>query len=214
MAPEEIKAGETYNVRVRVARIEPNRIVCRPLNKDGTPSDFCPNYFNFAEAEAFYPAENVTKSAKNAQKYDPCRKFREGDIVEFDTHGRDISESMKRAGVTLGERYTVTEDENNTGYVSFIGADGIEHHSIFFWLKLVQPVEELETYYLDTITTDDNNTKPYFMIKTRKHEHRIRTFYANDFETIEQTEIAAKAECTRLNAEYRAQNAEHRKGEE
>ena len=78
--------------------------------------------------------------------------FKKGDIVEMDTHGRDIAESMKKSGVELGKRYTVTEDENNTGYVSFIGDDGIEHHSMFFWLKLVTPVEESEPYYVEEST--------------------------------------------------------------
>ena len=155
---EDIKVGETYNVRVRVGRIDTNRFVCQPLNQDGTPSDFCHNYFNFAEAEAFSPlsTENGIKNTETAPKYDPKRLFRKGDIVEVDTHGRDIADSMKKAGLVLGKRYAVTADEGTTGhdigYVSFIGDDGIEHNSMFFWLKLVTPVEELEPYSVSEAT--------------------------------------------------------------
>jgi hypothetical protein len=129
---------------------------------------------------------------ETAPKYDTCRKFRAGDIVEFDTHGRDISESMKKAGVTLGERYTVTEDENNTGSVPFIGADGIEHHAMFFWLKLVTPVEELEPYSVVDAHTHwdvvDEDMKTVATYSKGYHPH---------------AKLAAEAERDRLNAEHR-----------
>ena len=186
---EEIKVGETYYVRVKVTATAENRFVCRPLLWGCTMSDFAPNFFNFAEAEAFY------KSIPEQPKHDPCRLFKKGDIVEMDTHGRDIAASMKKSGVELGKRYTVTEDENNTGYVSFIGEDGIEHHSMFFWLKLVTPVEELEPYEL-VETTDywsvEKENKELCLF-WKKHHHNAKK--------------AAEDERDRLNAEWRKEQA-------
>lgn len=124
-------------------------------------------------------------------KYDPCRLFKKGDIVEMDAHGRDIAASMKKSGVELGERYTVTEDENNTGYVSFIGDDRIEHHSMFFWLKLVTPVEELEPYEL-VETTD------YWSVE--KENEELCLFWKKHHPNAKE---AAEAECDRLNTEWR-----------
>ncbi len=54
MSRKDIKVGEDYYVRVKVTAISENRFVCRPLLWGSTMSDFAPNYFNFAEAEAFY----------------------------------------------------------------------------------------------------------------------------------------------------------------
>ena len=120
------------------------------------------------------------------------------DIVEMDTHGRDIAASMKKSGVELGKRYTVTEDENNTGYVSFIGGDGIECHSMFFWLKLVTPVEEREAFGV-RYSTDRDCAEVYH----RRYKNTVAAFYRKCGITREQAEEHAEAECKRLNDEYR-----------
>lgn len=145
--------------------------------------------------EAVSPANGI-KNTENAPKYDPNRKFRKGDIVEMDTHGRDVAASLKKAGIELGKRYTVTEGESNTGhntgYVSFIGDDGIEHRAMFFWLKLVTPVEELEPYIVVDAHTHwdvaEKNMKTVAMYSKGNHPH---------------AKEAAEAERDRLNAEWR-----------
>lgn len=147
-------------------------------------------------------ASPAQDTAQDAPKYDPCRLFRKGDKVrEILVKGRRYD--ARYPVCLLGEIATVEEKEDPENLVTIRFANGMHYTYDAAYLELITPVEELETYYLDTITTDDNNTKPYFLIKTRKHEHIIRTFYSNAFETIEQTKAAAEAERDRLNAEYR-----------
>ena len=135
--------------------------------------------------------QELDNTTEKLTKHDPTRLFKKGDIVELDTHGRDIAASMKRAGIELGERYTVTEDENNTGYVSFIGDGGIECHAMFFWLKLVTPVEELEPYKLIDSPNTYNIVRASAMVMTiHKKSHP-------------NAKAAAEAERDRLNAEWR-----------
>ena len=181
---DDIKIGETYNVRLLARYNESNHFITfeTPTGRDVVIG-----------ANDFEAVSTVEKP-----KYDPCRPFKKGDIVEMDTHGRDIAASMKSSGVALGKRYTVTEDENNTGYVSFIGDDGIEHHSMFFWLKLVTPVEEMEPYQLVVIEKGEEKrwgvTKGDFIVCDFSSHHP----HAKE---------AAVAECARLNAEHRKEHA-------
>lgn len=142
-------------------------------------------------------------NCKKPTKYDPRRLFRKGDIVEFDTHGRDIAASMKKAGVELGKRYTVTRDENtksngryDIGYVSFIGDDRIEHNSMFFWLKLITPVEEQDMYFVE-------HRKHSNAYKIRKRGQEFAIFW----DSHPNAQAAAEAECDRLNAEWRKEQA-------
>ena len=151
------------------------------------------------KTDCFFPLKYLSLPPK----HDPCRLFKKGDIVEMDTHGRDIAASMKKSGVELGERYTVTEDENNTGYVSFIGDDGIEHHSMFFWLKLVTPVEELMPYKVWDTT---------FSFNVGVEDSKAVFYYGADMSTCpytkEQAKAAAEAERDRLNAEWRKEQSD------
>lgn len=192
MKYEEIKVGETYNVRMRVISIDRGIITAETvLEQDGEWGIQCGEEYEICvdEAESFSPIPTPSK-------HDPTRLFKKGDIVEIDIHGRDIAASMKKSGVELGKRYTVTEDENNTGYVSFIGEDGIEHHSMFFWLKLVTPVEELESYRVEELDNawvvrkgeeaDTYSTQAWYCKKRHPHAKE-----------------AAEAERDRLNAEWR-----------
>lgn len=147
----------------------------------------------------FSVISNLLHLPSEKPKYDPYRLFKKGDIVEMDTHGRDIAASMKKIGVELGERYTVTEDENNMGYVSFIGADGIEHYTMFFWLKLVTPVEELEKWHV----YHDKDVSA-FEVKTENHmETASIIFYGPGIRTEKEAEKAAESERDRLNVEWR-----------
>ena len=137
-------------------------------------------------------------------KCDPSRPFRKGDIVKRRTvDGRtdpDVPEDIYLA---------VTTDETEYGNVRVQEPNGRSVVTKWVFLELVSPMEEREPFYLDEITDEDEDEEQYhfFMIKTRKGEDKIRTYYSNKFETIAQVKAAAEAECDRLNAEWRkAQN--------
>ena len=189
---KDVKIGETYNVRVRVKSITDCGINTFTVQEDG--ACIFHNYFSNAELAAFssinpyepLKLDIINRIPETDPKFDPCRPFKKGDIVEIDTRGRDIAE---KAGVELGVRYTVTVDERKNGYVSFKGDDGIEQHAMFFWLKLVTPVEE-----------------PYFIEKGSNGYRLMKSngkLLANYWETHPHAKETAEAERDRLNAEYR-----------
>ena len=201
MKLEDIKVGETYNVRVKITSKDKHSLWVRSFGPNGKCCLENETLFEEEEIDAFTPISDSQSSIVNSQsKHDPCRLFRKGDIVEMDTHGRDIAASMKLSCVALGKRYTVTEDENNTGYVSFIGDNGIECYSMFFWLKLVTPVEELEPYYVGVYSDQDDtcydvaNSDGYTVVRFFDDLHP----HAKE---------AAEAECKRLNEEWRKEHA-------
>jgi hypothetical protein len=158
---------------------------------------------------AFSP-ENGTKNTEPPPKYDPNRKFKAGDIVEIDPHGRDVTKSLKNATVALGKRYTVIKDERIDGFVSFEDEEGKEDLAMFFWLKLLVPVEELERYIVihnDCQQSYDVCWKDDATPNIRIYHSRCRASYWYHYppQTYTQKEAkeAAEAECARLNAEYR-----------
>ena len=144
---------------------------------------------------------NGIKNTETATKYDPNRIFRKGDIVEMDTHGRNFSKELKKHGLKLCVRYTVTKDESADGHVAYTGDDGVEHLSMFFWLKLVTPVEELEPYIVVDAHTHwdvaDKNMKTVAMYSKGNHPN---------------AKAAAEAERDRLNAEYRKEQGNGQNG--
>lgn len=185
---------------------KPYRVFASLVDKKGNL--VAPIGINVDDLIEFSSFVNVAKNTD--PKYDTCRIFRKGDIVEIDTHGRDIAASMKKAGVELGKRYTVTEDESDIGRVSFIGDDGIEHNSMFFWLKLVTPAEEMERYIVI-----HNKYEKYFEVcwkdvdepdgRTGRVRCRVTYWYHQPPMTYteEEAKAAAEAECARLNANHR-----------
>ena len=192
MKLEDIKKGETYNVRVRVARIDTNRFVCQPLNQDGTPSDFCPNYFNFAEAEAFYPAENGMKNTETAPKYNPNRKFKRGDKVQIvrEYRGR-VPNIIDRQYFYPGKVYTVATSEGGIGGV-LIHDDDSHQHAFYFWeLELVATIEELEPYHV---------AESWCNFNVEDAKGRIVSSYSKEYHP--HAEAKAKDECNSLNAQH------------
>ena len=231
--PEKIKVGETYIVRVRVIQIEPNRIVCQPLNQDGTPFNSCHNYFNFAEAEAFCPAnstenakpalkaeptaelfapikkleklpqnfpfpERTQGTAQNTPKYDPCRRFKEGDIVDYRrVHGRDYETVPDPEDYEFARVVADENDESGMVWVEFIaeyGGDDACYEVPWFHLVLVTPVEELGPYCVRKYSSF------YAVERYDNHKARLATF---DIDFHPHAKAAAEAERDRLNAEFR-----------
>lgn len=195
---EDIKVGETYNVRVRVGGIDTNRFVCQPLNQDGTPSDFCPNYFNFAEAEAFSPLspENGIKNTEPAPKYDQCRLLKKGDRVQVK---RRNGRCNGKAGEYLREAFCeVAEDEEPNELVRVLH-NATEYRLDPAYLELVTPAEELEPYNV-------HETEYLFRVmQVVEVGEQIVSEYRKS--THPHAKEAAEAERDRLNAEWRKEQS-------
>ena len=188
MNEEELKAGERYNFTLLYTGQSIN-------NKFRFESPTGIHYIlGLGDMEAVSPLSapaNGIKNAEPAPKYDPCRKFREGDIVEpCQVKGRWFGTAWKdRSGI----RFTVTKDEDEEGVMWVQDPDSLhpkDVEAVFF--QLVTPVEELEPY---SVTADVG--KHYVC---DKRGMAISLYYNNSHPN---AKAAAEAECARLNAEYR-----------
>lgn len=196
---QQLKSGDSLLIHGTFRRIFSDGDIGIEVKETNIHTGEPRNYLISAHPTCVSLPSDPPTSVGSRPKHDTNRLFRKGDIVEIDTHGRDIAASMKKSGLELGKRYIVTEDESNTGYnigyVSFICDDGIEHQSMFFWLKLVTPVEELEPYSVETCQ---------YGYTVNKGELILATY--ND-ETHPHAKEAAEAERDRLNAEYRKEQS-------
>lgn len=182
---EDIKIGETYNVRVQVVSKGASVFSARTLSPHGEIMDSV--VFNNREAAAFSPATDEPK-------YDPCRKFKKGDKVKLiEWNGRTPYDTHHELKPPPGEVHIVIEDEydRNEVYIGMSAAD--EHQSVVHacHLELVTPVEELEPY----------------SVKAHQHGYHIERFdgelvatYNND--THPDALSAVMAECKRLNEKH------------
>ena len=135
---------------------------------------------------------NGIKNTETAPKYDPCRLFKAGDIVEpCQANGRWLSPPWEHR---TGIRYEVTEDENPiTADLYIKDPDSPEPfltHAAFF--NLVTQVEELEPYCIA------DHIHGWIVYKDNPGN-----VVANFNKTHPNAKAAAEAECARLNAEYR-----------
>lgn len=208
MKPEEITVGETYNVRVKVVRKSDLFIHTKTCVDTALDGGYL---FEYAEAEAFSPINSAdgTKSAKNAQKYDPCRPFKAGDIVTpSPVKGRWFGAAWEGHREI---RFTVTKDEDKEGTMWVQEDDSstpIWVLAAFF--QLISPVEELERYvvihndyekYYEVCWKDDDEPDG----RTGRTRCLTTFWYHNPPKTHTQkhAKAAAEAERDRLNAEYR-----------
>lgn len=210
MNPEEIKVGETYNVRMTVTEKTARFIYTKTGTKDIIDGYCFANQESFAFSPLPDPA-NVTKSAKNAQKYDPCREFKNGDIVRYvERDGRSYVDAPP-VGATC--RVIVGEDSVGMVMVEFKFSENEEsdvYDVPFYHLELVVPVEELERYvvihndyekYYEVCWKDDDEPDG----RTGRTRCLTTFWYHNPPKTHTQKHAkeAAEAERDRLNAEYR-----------
>lgn len=182
---EDIKVGETYNVRVTVEdKSDRGWIEVR------TSENAYPVVLADTEAEAFSSInhENGIKNNETAPKYDPCRLLREGDKVQvIARNGR----CWGKTGEYLRGAYCfVLEDEERNAMVK------VRHNSSEYvidpaYLELVTPVEELEPYFIE------ESSNGYRLMK---HNGKL---LANYWETHPYAKVAAEAECARLNEDWR-----------
>lgn len=137
-------------------------------------------------------ADNGIKNTEKAPKYDPCRKFKKGDVVRVvERHER------YQPNIPVDELWkdlcTVAEDEDFcNNLVKVRSKDGREKLSHWWYLELVTPVEERYPYI---VSNDDTEFSVF---------DRMRRLTVCSFDICHpHAEEAAEAECARLNAEYR-----------
>lgn len=193
MKPEDIKVGEMYYIQVSCDEISCGDVIVSMKASDTPKYGFILSHSNAIKLLSPIPA---------APKYDTCRPFRVGDIVTpIERDGREVPD-----GAPVGEKCTVVESEKN-GIVRIRYDAGSEHyiHEIpYFHLELVTPADELEPYRV---------VRPelYQCVRIMK-EKRIHSSIPFDeeecvYRTLEEAKAAAEAECARLNAEYRKEQA-------
>lgn len=184
---EDIKVGETYNVRMKVTNKEKDMVEV----KNPMVSVYGCDYMIISH-----------KYIHEQPKYDPCRKFRKGDIVTpRKLFGRIYEKGMD---YLLGEKCVVICDEKEHFNISVLHNDG------YFtidpaYLELVTPVEELEQYSIEK--TIDGATI-ILTVKKSGCSQGIEFRYCpgwggNVFFSEEQCRQHAEAERDRLNAEYK-----------
>ena len=186
---EDIKIGETYNVRMKFANIDEDGNYC--FNMETKP--YLYRLFNKTDVETCVfpmpdPANDI-KNTENASKYDPCRLFRRGDKVRVVEERNDrIPPICGR--IEPGKVYTVSGNED--GGDVMLEVEGKYDCISWLWLDLVTPVEELEPYSVVNAHTHwdvtDNDMKTVVTYSKAYHPH---------------AKAAAEAECARLNAEHR-----------
>lgn len=127
-----------------------------------------------------------------APKYDPCRKFRKGDKVEYyPRNGRDFFDMP-----WIYDAAVVIEDEYRSGTVvvrfTFNYGEPSVHKVPWYHLQLVTPVEELEPYIIKEYVD-------FYAVEKDGAQYSI--FFKGSYHT--KAKEAAEAERDRLNAEYR-----------
>ena len=211
---EDIKVGETYNVRVKVDRVDTtfNAVF---FTIEGGDTVYAFGVQDRKIHDLISPVIEVTGVCPPS-KYDPYRKFRKfrkGDMVRYCApDGRiyadrgSLREHIKNRDLTH-----VVRDEQENGRVGVY--DPLDEENPYYVpahsLELVTPVEELESYYI--IDDDCNEEHPFYVIQNRNSklssgldEEIMRFVYGQDYTADKETVLKrAEAECARLNAEYR-----------
>ena len=186
MNEEELKAGERYNFTLLYTGQSIN-------NKFRFESPTGIHYIlGLGDMEAVSPVSVPSNGIKNTEptpKYDPCRKFRNGDRVRVVEERNDrIPPICGR--IEPGKVYTVSGNED--GGDVMLEVEGKYDCISWLWLDLVTPVEELEPYSVVNAHTHwdvtDKDMKTVVTYSKAYHPH---------------AKEAAEAECARLNAEYR-----------
>ena len=170
-----------------------------------------PSYVSLPSVEPI-EMSHTAKISEERPKYDPCRKFKEGDIVDYRRrHGRDYETVPDPEDYKLARVISSEDEESGMVGVEFIEAYGGE--DVFFavpWyhLELVTPIEELELYFVGESensydlfrkTINGNQLRASFWWRHNPTPDLIELSKAN-------AKAAAEAERDRLNAEHRKEN--------
>ena len=139
-------------------------------------------------------------------KYDPCRPFKEGDIVRYvERAGRSYVDAPP-VGATC--RVCGGEDRVGMVCVEFKFSENEEsarHEVPFYYLELVTPVE-IEPYYVER----QGEKSGGLCYTVHKHGGYVEsTFYFGKYRSRDeqQAKAAAEAECKRLNDEWRKEQS-------
>ena len=182
-------AGKTFTitgVHIRELGIDENGIKIKYL---------MPNASNY-QPDASLDFISIDEQPK--PKYDPCRPFRNGDIVRYvERDGRSYVDAPP-----VGATCCVCVGEDSVGMVSveFKFSENEEpavHDVPFYHLELVTPVEELEPYSVQETMSHDGwqivrDGLPLVIYDSQRHPN---------------AKAAAEAERDRLNAEWRKEHA-------
>lgn len=198
MKPEEIKIGETYNVRMYVSHYSKGIISCSTvIGYDKVDGIQCGEEYDIChdEISAFSPIlpENGIKNSEPATKYAPCRKFRKGDRVRVvERNGRNGTTSPSFTGALL----TVAFNEVTAELLCLFDHEKNRFYIDPAYIELVTPIEERERYIVDP------GDVAWFVIDTKRECGNLNAvIFFND--THPNAKAAAEAECERLNAEHR-----------
>lgn len=189
MNEKEIKIGEKYLLPVTVTEISSNGWI-----EVKTFGDYG---YRLAPLEIKTLLQNGIKNTEATTKYDPYREFRKGDKVKAVLrYGR-----IPNDGVPKDVILEVIADERD-GIVKVLHKMGmiLEIFNVYaLYLELVTPVEELEPYFVQDFKGG------YGVFHTRLQPEAEVCHYFNDMHPY--AKEAAKAECARLNAEYRKEQS-------
>ena len=196
MNPEEIEVGDTLNVKLHVRRIDEYGNLWIDEAAEG-------GFIKLTFAGAYIAVGSPTLSKgiiTPEPKYDPCRPFKEGDIVTpCSVKGRWFGTAWKdRSGI----RFKVTKDEDEEGVMWVKDPDSLspkDVEAVFF--QLVVPVEKMEPYSVheSEVVNGFDIVREKMCVMTFPYGSKEAGYYRNKLAAKE----AAEAECARLNAEYR-----------
>lgn len=205
MKPEEIKIGETYNVRMHVSHYSKGIISCSTvIGYDKVDGIQCGEEYDIChdEISAFSPIipENGIKNSEPAPKYDPCRLYREGDKVRYVKRNGRFCPGAHAFEKQLSLLGTVVKDEQRDYFVVVNFENDEDNYLIDpAYLELATPVEELGPY-----SERHNKAHAAWSIYGPFDLSAVNYFYGERYPyTSETAKHAAEAECARLNAEYR-----------
>lgn len=190
---ENIKVGETYNVRVKVIGKYSKGIDAIYADADDAIAGLHIPERRVGILRPISP-ENGIKNTETAPKYDPCRWFREGDRVEVKQYkGRLYTKFWAQY---LGQVLAVGTSETETSSPELITKQGLQPIDPAY-LELITPVEEIEQYFIQEDSVSYN-------IRS-KDECLIAAIVFKGI--CENPMQLAKDTCARLNAEYRKEQA-------
>ena len=198
MKPEDIKIGETYNLRIHVYCKNEDFIIARPIPPNGEYTTAGLLEILHKYAPSFTPIPSKHGTSVPTPKHDPCRLFKKGDKVRVvEWNGRKVHDPLN------GAVWTVNRNEGNGGIshesilVSLFYEDDKEGHIIGVppcYLELVTPAEELEPYQIEIGVTG------------KGEDYRIKkdgTIICAYSCAHPNAKAAAEAERDRLNEEHR-----------
>lgn len=179
---KQLKKGNEIFIRAKFVRVfDDGDVLFTHTNTSGDEE--------VVKTEEYTHSSNVIlpSEVQPAPKYEPCRRFKEGDKV------RVVENKGRKPGSSVGLA-TVKSDEDENKVLITIDGSGTWWVDAAY-LELVTPVEELLPYSV-------GESSDYFSVD--KGEEEICTFWKDSHPNARE---GAEAECARLNAEYRKEQA-------